>query len=115
MRQKHIKKPNYYQGERGSVYISRTGEKYHKKQNNFSEGAFVTAFFAKTKKEENEEQKVKIILKEIGSWMEKKGRPFTLYTEASINLADDQELMDLMKKANFNMVFVGIETRMRKH
>ncbi len=55
-------------------------------------------------------EKVKLILKEIGTWMEKKKRPFTLYTEASINLADDQELMTLMQKANFDSVFVGIET-----
>ena len=43
-------------------------------------------------------------------WMEDKKYPFALSTEASINLADDEELMKLMGKAGFNTVFVGIET-----
>ena len=55
-------------------------------------------------------EKIKQILKEIIKWMKEKNYPFTLYTEASVNLADEEELMDLMRKANFNTVFVGIET-----
>jgi radical SAM superfamily enzyme YgiQ (UPF0313 family) len=39
---------------------------------------------------------------------EKKGCAF--FTEASINLADDAELMDLMVAAGFDSVFIGIET-----
>ncbi len=35
---------------------------------------------------------------------------FTFSTEASINLADDEELMALMSEAGFDFVFVGIET-----
>jgi radical SAM superfamily enzyme YgiQ (UPF0313 family) len=34
----------------------------------------------------------------------------SFHTEVSINLADDEELMSLMSKAGFNMVFVGVET-----
>ncbi len=50
------------------------------------------------------------ILPAIIEWMEEKNHPFSLFTEASINLADDEELMRLMKEAGFDMVFVGIES-----
>ncbi|NVL90392.1 MAG: B12-binding domain-containing radical SAM protein [Desulfobacterales bacterium] len=39
---------------------------------------------------------------------DKRGVPF--YTEASINLADDEPLMEMMVKAGFDAVFIGIET-----
>jgi radical SAM superfamily enzyme YgiQ (UPF0313 family) len=52
----------------------------------------------------------KEILPEIINWMERRKHPFALNTEASINLSDDEELMDLMVKAGFNAVFVGIES-----
>jgi len=50
------------------------------------------------------------ILPAIIEWMKEKSSPFWLFTEASVNLADDEELMRLMVEANFSMVFVGIET-----
>ncbi|MCE5243589.1 MAG: DUF4070 domain-containing protein [Syntrophobacteraceae bacterium] len=40
--------------------------------------------------------------------IDKKGSVF--FTEASINLADDPELLDLMYKAGFDTVFIGIES-----
>ena len=39
---------------------------------------------------------------------DKKG--YVFFTEASINLADDADLMDLMVKAGFDSVFIGIES-----
>jgi radical SAM superfamily enzyme YgiQ (UPF0313 family) len=50
------------------------------------------------------------ILPAITEWMEKRKNPFYLNTEVSINLADDEQLMQLMVKAGFEAVFVGIET-----
>lgn len=54
--------------------------------------------------------KVKEMLRSLGIWMEKHDRPFHFFTEASVNLAEDEELMSLMARAGFNKVFVGIET-----
>lgn len=50
------------------------------------------------------------ILPAIIEWQQKKKFPFTLLTEVSINLVDDEELMQLMTRAGFNRVFIGIET-----
>ncbi len=49
------------------------------------------------------------LLPALIQWQQgRRGTPF--FTEASINLADDPELMRLMVEAGFNQVFVGIET-----
>ena len=50
------------------------------------------------------------IMPAIIAWMEKRKHPFTLSTEVSINMADDEELMRLMVKAGFDTVFIGIES-----
>lgn len=50
------------------------------------------------------------LLPALIAWMEKRRHPFYFYTEASINLADDPELMELMVRAGFEEVFIGIET-----
>lgn len=50
------------------------------------------------------------LLPAIISWMELNRYPFIFTTEASINLADDEELMDMMVRAGFAKVFIGIET-----
>jgi radical SAM superfamily enzyme YgiQ (UPF0313 family) len=50
------------------------------------------------------------ILPAIIEWRKGKKHPFPLFTESSINLADDEELMKLMVDAGFITVFIGIET-----
>jgi radical SAM superfamily enzyme YgiQ (UPF0313 family) len=53
---------------------------------------------------------VKLLLKELKPWMAAHHYPFRFNTEASVDLAQDQELMDLMVECNFTAVFLGIET-----
>lgn len=58
----------------------------------------------------NKRKLKKEILPAIAGWMEERKHPFYLNTEASINLADDERLMQLMVKAGFEAVFIGIES-----
>lgn len=53
---------------------------------------------------------VKALLPELSRWQGAHGYPFELYTEASVNLAADDDLMDAMVRAGFSSVFLGIET-----
>jgi radical SAM superfamily enzyme YgiQ (UPF0313 family) len=55
-------------------------------------------------------KEIKKILREIADWQLRNAFPLTLFTEASIDLADDAELMELMVEANFIAVFVGVES-----
>jgi radical SAM superfamily enzyme YgiQ (UPF0313 family) len=52
----------------------------------------------------------KDLLPALIAWQRSHRGSFPFYTEASINLADDEELMNLMADAGFDAVFVGIET-----
>ncbi|MFC1783156.1 B12-binding domain-containing radical SAM protein [Planctomycetota bacterium] len=53
---------------------------------------------------------VKKMLLSLIDWQKKHKYPFAITTEASANLADDKELMQMMSAANFHKVFLGIET-----
>jgi radical SAM superfamily enzyme YgiQ (UPF0313 family) len=53
---------------------------------------------------------VKAFLPHLKAWQEKHHYPFEFSTEASVNLADDDELLGLMRDASFFAVFIGIES-----
>jgi radical SAM superfamily enzyme YgiQ (UPF0313 family) len=53
---------------------------------------------------------IKPVLREVIAWQERNNYPLTFFTEASIDLADDPELMELMVRANFIATFIGIES-----
>ena len=53
---------------------------------------------------------IKLVLRDVIAWQVKHGYPLMFSTEASIDLAEDAELMQLMVEANISSVFVGIET-----
>ncbi|HEX3475592.1 MAG TPA: B12-binding domain-containing radical SAM protein [Kofleriaceae bacterium] len=50
------------------------------------------------------------LLPAIAEWQKQRGYPFRLNTEASVNLASSEQIMDAMVEAGFVTVFVGIET-----
>jgi len=50
------------------------------------------------------------LARDLKTWQEIHGYPFSFYTEASIDLADRPELLAAMVEANFMSVFLGIET-----
>jgi len=54
--------------------------------------------------------KAKSFLRTLIPWQEARNYPFGLYTESSVNLAQDEELMQLMSQAGFDSVFLGLET-----
>ena len=52
----------------------------------------------------------KELLRDIAEWQAAEGYPLQFFTEASLNLAEDEEMMALMVAANITVVFIGIET-----
>lgn len=58
----------------------------------------------------NKQRIKKEVLPALIDWMKEHKHPFSFITEASINLADDEQLLEMMRKAGFKNVFIGIET-----
>jgi radical SAM superfamily enzyme YgiQ (UPF0313 family) len=52
----------------------------------------------------------KQLLREMADWGRSRGYPIDFNTEVSLNVADDPELLELMRAANFTTIFIGIES-----
>jgi radical SAM superfamily enzyme YgiQ (UPF0313 family) len=55
-------------------------------------------------------QAIKAVLRDVSIWQNENSYPLTFFTEASLDLADDPEMLRLMVDANISTVFVGIES-----
>jgi radical SAM superfamily enzyme YgiQ (UPF0313 family) len=53
---------------------------------------------------------IKAVLRDLAEWQRRNGYPLMFFTEASLDLSEDEELMRLMVEANFVSVFIGIES-----
>src|SRR5260370_21035124 len=53
---------------------------------------------------------VRLLMPELAEWSARNKYPFAFTTEASVNLADDDELLEQMRTAGFRQVFISIET-----
>ncbi len=53
---------------------------------------------------------LRTLLPRLKAWLEERDYPFEFSTEASVNIADDDNLLQAMKDANFFGIFVGIES-----
>jgi radical SAM superfamily enzyme YgiQ (UPF0313 family) len=53
---------------------------------------------------------LKTLLRALKPWLSERHHPFEFTTEASVNLADDEELLNLMQETGFFAVFLGVET-----
>ncbi|HYT95039.1 MAG TPA: radical SAM protein, partial [Gemmataceae bacterium] len=55
-------------------------------------------------------QAIKLLLRDLVAYQEAHGYPFVFFTEASLDLAEDDELLQLLVDANIVSVFIGIES-----
>ena len=53
---------------------------------------------------------IKVLLRDLIEYQQTNGYPFDFFTEASLDLAEDDELLELMVEANISSVFIGIES-----
>ena len=55
-------------------------------------------------------KEAKELLKALAAWQRAEGTPIEFMTEVTLNIAQDEELLTLMREANFTTIFIGIES-----
>lgn len=55
-------------------------------------------------------KEAKELLKALAEWQQARGYPIEMMTEVTLNVAQDDELLELMRAANFTTIFIGIES-----
>jgi radical SAM superfamily enzyme YgiQ (UPF0313 family) len=55
-------------------------------------------------------KEAKELLRALAGWQRVRGYPIEFMTEVTLNVAQDDELLELMRHANFTTIFVGIES-----
>jgi radical SAM superfamily enzyme YgiQ (UPF0313 family) len=94
----------------GRVQRTKTAEQFLRELDEVRASGFGGSLFIVDDNFVGNHRKVKELLRSIITWQKRHAFPFAFFTEASIDLAQDDELLDLMVEAGFSMVFVGIET-----
>ncbi len=94
----------------GRIPRAKTASQFLRELNAIYETGFRDSVFIVDDNFIGNKAKVKKMLPQIAQWQKSRRHPFRLLTEASLNLADDEELMRMMIGAGFDKVFVGLET-----
>jgi radical SAM superfamily enzyme YgiQ (UPF0313 family) len=94
----------------GRVQRTKTAEQFLRELDAVRASGFRGSLFIVDDNFVGNHRKVKELLRSVIIWQKRHAFPFAFFTEASIDLAQDEELLDLMVEAGFGMVFVGIET-----
>ena len=92
------------------VRVKTTGQILNELTNIYQTGFRGNVFFVDDNFIGNRHKLKTSLLPAITQWNRDRKHPFTFTTEASIDLAGDNELMKGMVEAGFEKVFVGIET-----
>lgn len=98
----------------GKVPRVKSPEKFIEELNSLYDYGWRGAIFIVDDNFISSKTKAKALLKELIKWRKEKNYQATYTTQISLNLADDDELLNLMQNAGFSSIFIGLETPSKK-